>query len=92
MGQILIRNLDEAVIERLKGKALERGTSLEHLARETLTEASNASDREAWIARSRALRAQTTPDPDWDSTAEIRRARDALAARWADDDASPAGS
>ena len=34
MGQMLVRNLDDAVIERLKRKALERGTSLEQVARE----------------------------------------------------------
>jgi antitoxin FitA len=39
MGQILVRQLDDATIERLKVRARERKTSVEALAREALTEA-----------------------------------------------------
>jgi plasmid stability protein len=38
MGQILIRNLDDAVIQRLKTKAELAGKSLEQSLREMLTE------------------------------------------------------
>jgi plasmid stability protein len=78
MGQILVRNLDDDVIERLKAKALERGTSLEQLAREALTEEARQSDRTAWIARMDALRARMPADPGWDAAAEVRAARDEL--------------
>ena len=39
MGQMLVRNLDDSVIEGLKRRASERGTSLEQFARDALTEA-----------------------------------------------------
>jgi antitoxin FitA len=78
MGQLLVRNLDDDVIERLKAKAVERGTSLEQLARDTLTEAARRQERLAWVAEMDALRAQTTYDPAWNSTEEIRKARDEL--------------
>lgn len=76
MGQMLVRNLDDAVIERLKQKALERGTSLEQVAREVLTEAAQVDDRAAWAARADALRTQTRLDPSFDTVAVIRAWRD----------------
>src|SRR5690242_7987563 len=77
MGQMLVRNLDDAVIERLKRKALERGTSLEQLAREALTAAAapTEADRAAWVARMDALRAQT-PRSDVSSVELIREMRE----------------
>src|SRR5688500_17692868 len=79
MGQMLVRNLDDAVIERLKRKALERGKSLEQLAREALTAAAAATefDRLAWVARMDALRTQTPPEGRGGSSVEmIREMRD----------------
>jgi plasmid stability protein len=77
MGQVLVRNLDDGVIERLKRKAVARGTSLEQVAREVLTAAAaEMDDRKAWAERMDALRAQTTFDPTWDSVAVIREWRD----------------
>ena len=61
MGQMLVRNLDDAVIERLKRKASARGTSLEQLAREALTALAADGDRSAWLARLDAQRAETVP-------------------------------
>ncbi len=81
MGQILVRNLDDDVIETLKARALERGTSLEQVARDALAQVARQTDRAAWIAEMDALRAQTAPDRNWDSVREIRKARDALARR-----------
>ncbi|PWS37912.1 hypothetical protein DFH01_00935 [Falsiroseomonas bella] len=80
MGQLLVRNLDDDVIECLKARALERGTSLEQVAREALTESARRSDRAAWLAEMQALRAMTRFDPVG-STAAIRESRDALARR-----------
>ncbi|QYU68558.1 dTMP kinase [Leptolyngbya sp. 15MV] len=81
MGQILVRHLDDGVIESLKARALERGTSLEQVARDALGEAASRSHRAAWIAEMDALRAQVRPQPNWTAAAEIRRARDALSRR-----------
>lgn len=39
MGQILVRQLDDAAIERLKIRAREKGTSVEALAREAIHKA-----------------------------------------------------
>lgn len=36
MGQILVRNLDDAIIARIKMSAVERGTSVEAEARRIL--------------------------------------------------------
>jgi plasmid stability protein len=40
MAQILVRNLDDAVVDSLKSRAAAKGTSLEQEARTILTEAS----------------------------------------------------
>jgi plasmid stability protein len=76
MGQMLVRNLDDSVIEGLKRRAMERGTSLEQIAREILTAAAAQDARAAWAARAKALRAQVPFDPSWDSVAVIREWRD----------------
>lgn len=39
MGQMLVRQLDDAALERLKRRARERGTSAEALAREAIHKA-----------------------------------------------------
>ncbi len=76
MGQMLVRNLDDSVIEGLKRRAMERGTSLEQIAREILTAAAAQDARAAWADRMDALRAQMPFDPSWDSVAVIREWRD----------------
>ena len=62
MGQILVRQLDDAAIERLKARARERNTSVEALAREAIHKAAELSIEEklALIRRSQewSLRAQ----------------------------------
>jgi plasmid stability protein len=60
MGQILVRNLDDAVIERLRSNAQVRGTSLEAEARRVLAEGSKLT-REDFIARAAAIRARQKP-------------------------------
>jgi len=74
MGQMLVRNLDDAVIEQLKALAAERGTSLEQMAREALTAAAGDA-RKAWADRAAALRAQA-PRSDVSSVDIIRSWRD----------------
>ncbi|MCB4820874.1 FitA-like ribbon-helix-helix domain-containing protein [Roseicella aerolata] len=80
MGQMLVRNLDDAVIERLKRLALERGTSLEQVAREALTAAAASAgfDRAAWAARAAAMRARCLPSDvsSVDLIREMREERD----------------
>ena len=57
MAQILIRNLDEAVIARLRKQAALSGTSLEEEARRALAAAAGLT-RDAALARLDAVRAQ----------------------------------
>lgn len=74
MGQIIVRNLDEDIIARLKRRAAERKMSLERHVREVLAEAARPTRAEA-IAKINALRESIGPVPG-DSTAVIRRMRD----------------
>ena len=57
MGQILVRNLDDAVIASLKRRAQMRRSSLEQTAREILAEAARPSKEEAWAALDRIAKA-----------------------------------
>jgi plasmid stability protein len=60
MAQLLVRNLDDAVVERLKLRARSRGMSLEQEVRTILTTAAQAGRAE--IARHlEALRAEQRP-------------------------------
>lgn len=74
MGQIIVRNLDEDVITRLKRRASERNVSLERHVREVLADAAKPTRAEA-IAKIATLRDSIGPVPG-DSTAVIRRMRD----------------
>jgi antitoxin FitA len=74
MGQLLVRKLEDEVIERLKAKAKANGHSLEEFARHALRGASQPSREEVWaeIDRVRKMNGPT----DFDSTACIREMRD----------------
>ena len=79
MGQVIIRNIDDAVIERLKLRAVAQHKSLEQCLREVLTEAARPS-REELIAEVERIRAMTPPREPGRSypTAEelVRESRD----------------
>lgn len=74
MGQILVRNLDDRIIDRLKQRARRENTSLEQSVRRILTEAAKPS-REQVVAEIDALRKRIGPVPG-DSTGFIREHRD----------------
>ena len=75
MGQVLVRNLDDRVIESLKTKAELKGRSLEQELRDVLTNAAPLTPEEK-IALFHKLRAVTPPLGDVDVRAAIRRGRD----------------
>jgi plasmid stability protein len=75
MGQVLVRNLDDRVIESLKTKAELKGCSLEQELRDVLTNAAPLTPEEK-VALFRKLRAMTPPLEDVDVRAAIRRGRD----------------
>ena len=57
MGQILVRNLDDSVIERLKARALKADKSLEQTVREILIAATKPSRAEILAEMDRLTRA-----------------------------------
>ena len=60
MGQVVIRNIDDEVLQRLKAHAAEQRKSLEQTLREILTEAVRPSRAEL-IAEAERIRAMTPP-------------------------------
>lgn len=58
MGQVVIRNIDDCVVERLKARAAPQRKSLEQCLRELLTEAAKPGRGEL-IAEARRIRAMT---------------------------------
>lgn len=80
MGQILIRNLDDAVLTALRHRAAIDGVSLEEETRRALA-ASVGLTREAALIRADAFRARIGRLPGPSSVDDLRldRARDDLA-------------
>ena len=60
MGQVVIRNIDDGVLERLKARAAEQHKSLEQSLRELLAEAAKPSRAEL-LAEVERIRAMTPP-------------------------------
>ncbi|WP_270937621.1 FitA-like ribbon-helix-helix domain-containing protein [Falsiroseomonas oryzae] len=74
MAQVLVRQVDEAVVESLKRKAAARGTSLEAYVREIMTRDAQETRAEL-VARLRA-RMAGQPQQTSDSTRLLRAFRD----------------
>jgi plasmid stability protein len=76
MGQIIVRNLEDALIDRLKARARSKGQSLEQTVREVLAEAAPP-NRDVLLAFAAEMRARTAKrKPDLDVVAAIREDRD----------------
>jgi plasmid stability protein len=75
MGQVLVRNLDDQVIEKLKRKAEIKGHSLEQELRNVISAAAPLTPDEK-IALFKKLRALSPPLNDVDVRAAIRHGRD----------------
>jgi plasmid stability protein len=75
MGQVLVRNLDDRVIESLKIKADLRGHSLEQELRDVLTNAAPLKPEEK-VTLFRKLRDLSPPLQHLDVRAAIRYGRD----------------
>ena len=74
MAQVVIRNLDDAVIRRLKSRAARKGVSLERELRTILTEAAWA-DRTGFDERAAAFRRKLAGRRHSDSTVLIGKHR-----------------
>jgi hypothetical protein len=79
MGQVIVRQLDDAVIEEHRRVARARGVSLEQQLRDVLTTAARARCEEL-VRRAEEIRAMTpTPPPgtrNWTAEELIREDRD----------------
>jgi antitoxin FitA len=75
MGQILIRNLDDAVIQALRRRAAECGTSMEEEARRALAHAVGL-DREEAVRRLDEVRRRIGRLPGPSIVEDLRRDRD----------------
>ena len=79
MGQVIVRQLDDAVIEEHRRVARARGVSLEQQLRDTITEAAKRR-REELVRRADKIRAMTPELPpgarNWTAEELIREARD----------------
>jgi antitoxin FitA len=75
MGQVLVRNLDDNVIDNFKTKAEIKGHSLEQELREVLTAAAPLTPEEK-VALSRKWRASMPLLENFDVRAAIRHGRD----------------
>jgi plasmid stability protein len=75
MAQVLVRNLDEATVASLKGRALANGHSLEQELRLILTEAAKPT-REEVLATMEEIRAMSRKPVAVDIEALIREDRD----------------
>ena len=75
MGQVLVRNLDDRVIENLKLKAEIKGHSLEQELRALLTAAASLTPNEK-VSISRRLRGMSPRLVGVDPKAAIRKGRD----------------
>ena len=74
MAQILIRNLDDAVIDALRGRARDHGSSVEEEARQALAAAVGMS-REDALRRIEAFQSKIGPLPGETSLEILRRDR-----------------
>ena len=75
MAQLLVRDLSPHAVEALKRRAAANGRSAEAEHRAILESVLGA-DKEAWLARARALREETAGRDLGDSTEIIREFRD----------------
>lgn len=75
MAQVLVRDLPEEVVERLKAKAAAEGSSLEAHLRRLLAEASGL-DRHSFLSVADDIAATTAGQEHTDATDLIRADRD----------------
>jgi plasmid stability protein len=74
MAQVVIRNIDDDVMERLRARARRKGIALERELRDVLT-AAVRSDRASFRARAERFRQQLARRRHSDSTVLLRRDR-----------------
>jgi plasmid stability protein len=75
VGQVIIRNIDDRVVERLKARAMAQRKSLEQSLRDLLTEAAKPSRAEllAELERIRAMKPPSKPGATFPTAEELIR-------------------
>ena len=76
MATLTIRNLDDAIVEKLKARAKAHHRSLEAEVRQMLTYGVRELSREEFFKEADRIRAMTPKVPQTDSTLLIREDRD----------------
>lgn len=76
MGSLLVRNLDDALIEALKRRAARHGRSVEAEHRDILTEAVKADQRAEALRTLARLRAETAGTAQTPAEVLVRELRD----------------
>ena len=79
MGQVVIRNIDDGVLERLKRRAAAQHKSLEQSLRDVLSDAAKPSHEElmAELERIRAMTSAREPGKSYPTAEElVRESRD----------------
>lgn len=80
MADVTIRDIDDAVLRRLRDRAARDGRSVEEVAREILAASAPdapASGREALLREIDGIRAMTPRPIPYDTSALVREGRDA---------------
>lgn len=73
VGQVIIRNLDDGIIERHRLRAKARGVSLEQQLRDVLASVGDKADFARESARIRAANRAPSPGGRWPTTEEMIR-------------------
>jgi plasmid stability protein len=73
MANLTIRNVEDAVVQRLKSKAIQSGRSLEAELREVLRQAANRKSREEMLAAADRIAAMTPMNVKQTDSAELLR-------------------
>jgi plasmid stability protein len=76
MATLLVRNLDDGLVQRLKQRAARNGRSVEAEHRALLEQCLGPVDKAEWFARAAELRLSMDPIPDGTSLELLREGRD----------------
>lgn len=76
MAALLVRNLDDRLVQKLKQRAKRNGRSVEAEHRALLEQSLGPADKAEWLARAAELRQGMIPVPDGTSLELLRESRD----------------
>ncbi|HYF06876.1 MAG TPA: hypothetical protein VD970_04600 [Acetobacteraceae bacterium] len=86
MPDLVIKDLDEDVVEHLRAQADRRGIALDALLRDLVVSGAGQHDPASALDAIRAMRPRLQPDPTWNTVAVIRADRESRDARLCGED------